>query len=174
VNESKHPIARTCAWFGLNNSVWPVVVHDGKLHLPVQAVVEFLNIPQGVANDIHYGPLAGAFDIRFLAVDTGIHVNEPVKMIALERLQVMLASIALFNGAKSSALEMSHAVARLLRIQPSVARSASEQIEPKALRVEVAVEGGTPELNRALAQLILNAIDRIPGTRIDPSTATKH
>lgn len=168
----------------LRGNKWPLVSHEGKCRLPLAAISAFLHL------DVLTSVLILGNELRLELVT--VRVAETVVVfnvfpkqevtvlptIALDRIQTLLDILSPSYRAGTAELaaivrQLSAEVAAL----PDEAKNSGtceEPGKPSEVRIVVTVEGGTPELQRVLADLLLQRVDAIPGTRIDVAEPTKH
>lgn len=181
-----HPAAKPIAYVALRGRNWPIVCHEGKYRLPLEAVVTFLGVRPAIVDDLIANVIW--LDVATLAIENMVlflnaFSTGEVTMAAtvpLDRVGSLATLLRLYGAERRDAFELAAIANRLLfeasalPAEPSRPTPPKPASEPDTLRVVVTVEGGSPELNRALGNLLLRGLDGIPGSRVETPAPTKH
>lgn len=163
-----------------------VLMHEGELYVPLSD----LYVPLG---DLGTGRFVAALSGKQVRVTTIPAVHSPIVAMSGVSAHVVsthvvsladvlslldwLTTAAMGSVPRISALRDAinswiHRAGRLVeaitKLTPTPnAPAQSGALKTVPLRVSISVEGGTPELNTALGNLLLRGLDAIPGTQTD-------
>jgi hypothetical protein len=189
------PHAKAIAHVIVRGALFPLVRHDGKVCLPLDGIAHAMRLSIDTMAVI--AQCQNAFQVVTLNIVETSRLGAPglpserttaAKVMPLESVGFLLAVLALVptyeQDARNLARLVKQLIAELAKIEkatppaPSAAEAAQAGVDAThdaaktvALRVSVSVEGGTPELNTALGNLLLRGLDDIPGTQTDTGEA---
>jgi hypothetical protein len=195
LNPLTTPIATLACVFISKGTTYPLARHDGVHYLPWVALVELLGLGAASAKGLRDLPGEGLG-----VIDLALPLNPTREassfggsnpFVSVNRFHTLVATLVILAGGSLRLVILQHTLESLMAAHPDMV--SGELVDPTlnqasaptdemaeapapsdTVRVVVTVEGGSPELNRALGDALLASIDRIPGTRIETPSPTKH
>jgi hypothetical protein len=198
LNPLTTPIATlACVFVGPTGTTYPLARHEGVHYLPWVALVELLGLGASSAKGLRDLPGEGLG-----VIDLALPLNPAREassfggcnaFVSVDRFHTLVATLVILAGGSLGLVILQLTLKSLMAAHPDIVsgeyvdptiNQASAPTDEKAeapapsdtvpLEVRIYVEGGTPELNRGLGNVLLNALDRVPGTRIETPSPTKH